>query len=190
MTAEEFFEWQLEQDGRFELVNGFPVKMMAGASNLHDRIVTNVLFAFHSKLRGTGCRELTADVAVRTRIKSIRRADITVTCDAVARADSYEAGDPKLIVEVLSPSNSGIEWQRKLEEYRRHPTLSYILLVDSKLPRATLLKRIDTVWEASDLDSLDGAFELPAIGTQLTMAEIYDDVVFPPRPRHDNDDRA
>ena len=32
MTVEAFFEWQLGQEDRYELVEGLPAKMMAGAS--------------------------------------------------------------------------------------------------------------------------------------------------------------
>jgi hypothetical protein len=42
MTPEEFFRWQLEQEERYELVDGFPVRMETGASERHDRIVVNI----------------------------------------------------------------------------------------------------------------------------------------------------
>jgi Uma2 family endonuclease len=109
MTPEEFFQWQLGQEDRYELVDGFPVKMMTGASERHDRIVVNIIAGLHAQLRGTRCRPVTDDVAVRTRINSLRRPDITVTCGE-ARDDSYEAQEPKMIVEVLSPSNAGVAW--------------------------------------------------------------------------------
>ena len=38
MSVEEFLVWQLAQEDRYELVEGIPVKMMAGASNFHDVI--------------------------------------------------------------------------------------------------------------------------------------------------------
>ena len=42
-TIAEFFTWQDKQPERYELVDGFPVRMMAGAKNVHDDIVVNVL---------------------------------------------------------------------------------------------------------------------------------------------------
>ena len=44
MTADEFFEWQKNQDRNYELVDGFPVlplKAMTGATLRHDRVTTN-----------------------------------------------------------------------------------------------------------------------------------------------------
>ena len=42
-TVEEFFAWQERQPERYELVDGIPVRMMAGGKNVHDDIVVNVL---------------------------------------------------------------------------------------------------------------------------------------------------
>ncbi|MGH6817047.1 MAG: Uma2 family endonuclease, partial [Hyphomicrobiaceae bacterium] len=135
MTAEEFLTWQLGQEQRYELIDGFPAEM-AGASAYHDRIVINIIASLHTQLRGSRCRPTSADLAVRTRIRSIRRPDVAVTCDE-PRPNDYEAGDPRLIVEVLSPSNEGIAWQRKIDEYRRMQSLTYLLLVESRAMQAT-----------------------------------------------------
>lgn len=183
MTPERFFQWQLGQEDRYELVDGFPVKMMTGASERHDCIVVNIIASLHTQLRGTRCRPVTADVAVRTRIKGLRRADITVTCGE-ARADSYEAQEPKMVVEVLSPSNAGVAWQRKLEEYRRLQGLTYILLVDSRRPEATLLQHAGSQWEPVDADDLDAAFDLSTIGCRLAMRDVYEGITFDEPARH------
>jgi Uma2 family endonuclease len=150
---------------------------MTGASERHDIIVVNIIAGLRGQLRGTRCRPVTDDVAVRTRIKTVRRPEITVTCGE-ARDNSYEAQEPKMIVEVLSPSNAGVAWQRKLEEYRRLQGLAYILLVDTRRPDATLLQRVATEWEPIDADDLGAAFELPAIGCRLAMRDVYEDVTF------------
>ncbi|MBE7190653.1 CBS domain-containing protein [Jatrophihabitans endophyticus] len=42
-TVDAFFAWQEKQVERYELVGGFPLKMMAGTRNVHDDIVVNVL---------------------------------------------------------------------------------------------------------------------------------------------------
>jgi Uma2 family endonuclease len=45
MTPEEFYQWQLDQDERYELVEGVPVPLraMTGASNVHDAILVNCI---------------------------------------------------------------------------------------------------------------------------------------------------
>lgn len=181
MTPEEFFAWAERQDGRFELVDGFALEMMTGASNFHDAIVVNIIGELRNQLRGKPCRPMTADTALRTRIGNFRRPDVTVMCGPL-EAKTYEASEPRLAVEVLSPSNEGVAWQRKLDEYRRLQGLRYILLVDSERIAATLYTRTDTDWEPFDADDVDAVIDMAEIGCKLAMRDVYDGLVFPPRP--------
>jgi Uma2 family endonuclease len=186
MTVEQFLVWHRDQEDRYELVEGFPVKMMTGASDFHDRIVTNVIGALYQQLRGKSCRVATADLAIRTRIKGVRRGDAIVNC-APLKGDQYEAEQPRFILEVLSKSNTGVEWQRKLEEYRRLKDLRYLLIVDSQVQSATLFTRMDTDWVAEDADGLDHTFDLPAIECRLAMQDIYEDLDLLAPPSRAND---
>ncbi|MBB3772823.1 Uma2 family endonuclease [Angulomicrobium tetraedrale] len=72
MTPEEFYRWPGEEGVRYELVDGFPLKVMKGASQRHDAITLNVLAALRQKLRGSPCRANTADIAVVTLSGNIR----------------------------------------------------------------------------------------------------------------------
>ena len=175
MTVEEFFVWQQGQEDRYELVEGVPVKLMTGASEIHDVIVVNLILALGGQLRGGPCRAATADLAIRTRIRSLRRADVLVTCDNdPPRANSYAARNPRMVVEVLSPSNKGAPWQRKLEEYRRLAGLTYILLVDAELMQAVFIRRTGETWEHEDFIGPEGVIELPGIECRLAMADVYE----------------
>ena len=173
MEVDEFLHWCLRQEGKFELIDGIPVEMMAGASRMHDRIVVNIIVALDKQLRGGPCHPTTADTALRTRIRSVRRPDVMVTCDP-PRGDVYEALEPRLAVEVLSKSNTGVSWERKLKEYRRHEKLDYILLVDSEVVAVTLYQRTAKGWDDVDADALADVIKLPKLKCRLSLAEIYD----------------
>jgi Uma2 family endonuclease len=59
MTPEEFFQWQLDQDDLYELVEGVPVKMlkmMTGTSVQHDLVVVNLITRLAEQLGGSRCR--------------------------------------------------------------------------------------------------------------------------------------
>lgn len=78
MTPDEFILWNLEQEERWEFVDGRPVlkfdngpEMMAGASESHDQIVVNLIQAMR-RLRGGPCRAKMADQAVRMERGNIR----------------------------------------------------------------------------------------------------------------------
>ena len=186
MTPEEFYRWPGEEGVRYELVDGFPLKrddsplkVMTGASQRHDTITLNVLAALRQKLRGAPCRANTADIAVPTMTGNVRRPDALVDCGP--RLDTaHEASEPRLVVEVLSPSTRQTDVFRKLEEYKALPSLSYILFIEPDLPRALLWWRAPgNVWELAQFDGLEGVVGLTGIGADLTMAEIYEDVTFP-----------
>ena len=94
MTADEFLLWQQDKDVRYELVDGIPIGMMAGASDVHDRVVTNVIVLLQAQLRGSRCRPTTADIALRTKRRSVRRPGVLVD-SAPLKGDVYEAPEPR-----------------------------------------------------------------------------------------------
>lgn len=50
-TEDEYFAWLDRQERRHELVDGAP-RAMIGATQRHDRIVTNLIVALAMRLRG------------------------------------------------------------------------------------------------------------------------------------------
>lgn len=183
MTPEEFFDWQSGQDELYELVDGHPVprhRMMTGASMQHDRATVNIIISLGNQLRGKPCRPMTADIAIRTSIKGLRRPDVMVEY-ATLVPDTYEVREPKLVVEVASPSTTSIDQTRKVEEYKRHPTLAYILLVETLKPQALLYAREGDSWEIETFEGVEAVIALPAIGAALALPDIYDGLSFPRR---------
>lgn len=175
MTVEEFLAWQRDQEERYELVDGVPIPLrgMTGASNLHDVLVVNIIANLVPQLRGSRCRVATADTAVRTSIRGIRRPDVTVDC-APPDPRSQEAHAPTLAVEVLSPSNRPADRLRKIEEYKRLPTLLYILLVEPGAMRALLLERTEEGWRDEAFEGPDAAVALPRIDATLVLRDVYE----------------
>ncbi|MFI5016191.1 MAG: Uma2 family endonuclease [Hyphomicrobiales bacterium] len=175
MTPEEFFEWQRDQDERYELVDGAPrpLRAMTGASNAHDVIVVNCIIQIGNRLEGMPCRVSTADTAVRTKIRTLRRPDVTVEC-APPERKSYEALEPRVVVEALSPSTSKFDRFTKLDEYRRHPTIRHVLLIDPDMIAAKLYSR-PREGESGDVELLgrDAVIELSEIDVSLPLGTLY-----------------
>jgi Uma2 family endonuclease len=177
MTPEEFFAWQLDQEDRYELVDGIPVPLrgMTGASNAHDAVAVNIIISLGNQLRRGPCRVATADTAVRTSIRGIRRPDVTVEC-APIDPKSYEAHAPKLVVEVLSPSTRQMDRIRKVEEYKRLPTLTAIMLVEPGVANVLVLRRDGAEWRDEAYAGTDSVVPLPEIGASLTLRDVYEGV--------------
>lgn len=182
-TVEEFFTWQERQPDRYELVDGFPVRLMSGAKNVHDDIVVNVLAELRNQLRGGGCRPFTSDGSIETKPGQIRRPDVGVDC---GRRDpnAMKAMSPRLVVEVLSPTTRDFDTIGKLEEYKLVDGLERILVIEPNAPEVIIWVRgADRSWRKSVRQGLDQEIDMPEIGVMLPLKEIYDGVEFPARPR-------
>jgi Uma2 family endonuclease len=183
MTADEFLEWDLTQpDARHELVDGVPVAM-TGASQRHDLVVVNTLAELRTKLRGGPCRPLTPDVAVKIPNGQVRRPDVTVHCAGFDERALF-AAEPRLVVEVLSPSTRAFDRVRKLEEYKSVPTLAHILLIDPDAPEVMLWSRdAGGTWGLAIIEGRDAVVELGALDMSLRLADLYEGLTFQPVPR-------
>jgi Uma2 family endonuclease len=179
MTVEEFFEWQQGQDRNYELVDGVPVmtvKAMTGASDRHDKITVNAIAHLFQRLRGKPCRPRTDDRSVRT-FKGTRRPDVLIECGRPSDR-SLEAKEPRVVIEVLSPSTTRYDRFQKLEEYKLVPEIQVILLVDTGLPRVTIWTRRTGDWKSHEIAGLEETIDLPEIDASLPLAELYLDIDF------------
>jgi Uma2 family endonuclease len=179
-TVEEFFAWQERQPERYELVDGFPVRMMAGAKNVHDDIVVNVLAELRNQLRGGGCRPFTSDGSLETKPGQIRRPDVGVDCGR-REPNATKATSPRVVVEVLSPTTRDFDTIGKLEEYKLVESLERIIAIEPNAPEVIIWVRgEDRSWRKDIRQGLDQMIDMQEIGARLPLAEIYDGSSFRP----------
>jgi Uma2 family endonuclease len=175
MTPDEFFAWQKSQDRNYELVDGAPVlplKAMTGATRAHDRLTVRALASLSRQLAGGPCEPSTQDIAVRTPLGGVRRPDVLIDCGSF-NPTSMEAAEPRVVVEVLSPSTTNVDRFRKVEEYKSHPSIRVILLVDTRSARVGAWRRSGQAWEFEDHQGTDTSIPLPEIGATLDLEELY-----------------
>jgi len=178
-TLEEFFAWQESQPERYELVDGQPLRMMAGAKNVHDDIVVNLVADLREQVRGSRCRPFTGDGSLETRPGQIRRPDVGLDCGP-RRPNDTKAALPRLVVEVLSPSTRDFDTFNKLDEYKAVNSLDYILFVEPNAAHVVLWHRDDQrAWRDRSITGLEAEVDMPELGVTLRMASIYEGVDFP-----------
>lgn len=182
MSVAEFFGWQEQQPERYELVNGQPLRMMAGATNAHDDVVVNLVSELRTQLRGSGCRPFTGDGSVETYPGQIRRPDAGVDCGQ-RLPNGLRAAAPRMVAEVLSPSTRDFDTFDKVREYQSIAGLDYVVLIEPNAPEAVMWVRSGEGWTTERAAGLDADLAMPAIGVTLRLAELYDGVVFPTGPR-------
>ncbi len=181
MNEQAFFAWQEKQERLYELVDGLPVlplKMMTGASRAHDRAVVNMIRTLGNQLRGGPCSPTTADLAVRIPAGNIRRPDVTIECGQGGSRD-MAVKEPRVIVEVLSPSTMSFDRFKKVVEYQTIPTVTHILLVDTEVARVDVLSRSGGgTWTSARYEGLDARIELPTIKASLGLDEVFEGMEF------------
>ena len=173
MTVEEFLD--LEIEGRAELEDGI-LYMMSGGTARHAAIIVNIATALHNKLRGTDCRPMSSDMALRTRENTVRMPDVSVYCGMPLKKEQEQAkllGDPRVVIEVLSPSTRGLDLRIKVAEYCALAGVHAALFVDPDSERVRLLERTEAGNWSDDWVDAGQDITIDAIDVTLTSADIF-----------------
>ena len=173
MSLAAFLEWDDGTDARYELVDG-RIVAMAPAIEAHGTIVANLAAVIRPRLKSP-CR-----VVVEAGITPVDRADTWYEADLVVTCAPPERGaraitEPRLIVEVLSPSTAAHDRGVKLADYRRIASVEQILVVASEDRHVEVWRRAADGWKVQDLIG-DAAILLAIDGQPLPLAAVYDAV--------------
>ncbi|MBK1693640.1 hypothetical protein CKO09_02640 [Chromatium weissei] len=180
ITSDEYLTGEQISSIRHEYIAG-QVFAMAGASEKHNRIAGNVFFHLRAATRGTRCGVFMGDMKVHIATHQIfYYPDVVLTCDVDDREPFYKTA-PCFIAEVLSPSTELTDRREKLANYRMLPSLRYYLLIAQEQRMVELYQRNDAgQWLYSCYeDTGELQFNCPPLQLQLTLADLYEDVVLP-----------
>ncbi len=174
LTVEDFLEIDFGPERKAELSNGV-IRMMAGGTGAHNRIQRNVLFILTAALRGSGCSAYGTDMGVRMHDFSLRYPDVSVFCgrDGPENDKLREFNDPKMVVEVLSPSTREEDTAVKMPEYKAVASMQVILFIDPETGAMRLLQRNGPAsWNDAEL-APGSPVPLPEFGITLASTEIF-----------------
>jgi len=121
-TYADYKEWELKEGERYEVIRG-EAFAMAAPSIEHQAILVALVSQFYNFLEDKPCEVYPAPVDVRLFYEedesddTVVQPDIIVVCDEKKRGKEGCRGAPDLVVEILSPSNTAIEMERKLNLY-------------------------------------------------------------------------
>ncbi len=151
---------------------------MAGASNSHNQIATNVLVALGSRLRGSSCRPFNSDTKVRIQLPFQTRfyyPDALVTCQPNPPDDAFQ-DQPKVVVEVVSAATRRVDEGEKLLAYTAIASLGVYLMVEQDAAVVVAVRRIEQGFVREQYLGLGQCVPLPEIGCELPLAEVYEAV--------------
>ncbi|HEU5443250.1 MAG TPA: Uma2 family endonuclease, partial [Steroidobacteraceae bacterium] len=177
VTLEEFLEFERSGPVAHEFVAG-EIYAMSGPSRFHDMIVTNLIGDIRTHLRGCPCRTHTSSRKVQFKCRGddiVYRPDVWVACGENLDAEEELIDEPRLVIEVLSPSTERIDRREKAVNYREIPTLEEIVLVAQWTAEITLYRRSDH-WRPTILSALGETLELKSIELTLLLERIYENL--------------
>jgi Uma2 family endonuclease len=173
MTATEFFDWIGRQSEPYELVDGMPVRRMAGASQSHNVATSNIVSALAPSAKTKGCRTTSSETAFRIGQYGVRYPDVVVDCgppDPSAR----EAIRPTVVVEISSPGTSAIDLTDKIDGYQAHNDIQVIMLVEPDVISIKVYRRdVHGLWSVEKYDELEQFVDLSVVGSSVPLRDIY-----------------
>lgn len=190
-TEDEYLALERASQERREYLDG-QIYLMAGESLAHGTICTNITIEIGSQLKGTPCRAFSKDTKVRSGpIPKSRYGaqalysfpDLVVVCGEPQYLDEYRDVliNPKVIIEVLSPTTEAFDRGEKFARYREHlDSLTDYLVVAQSQPLIEHFSRDEngqwviaaTATEPSDSVGIN------SIGCTLRLSDVYDRIVF------------
>ena len=173
VSVSDYLEGEKLADTRHEYLNGMVVAM-AGASRRHNTICGNCFTALHGSLGHGPCRPFMGDLKVRIAKGNetlFYYPDILVECSSIPPEDDYYTTEPKVIIEVLSPSTERIDRREKFWAYQTLDALEEYVLVNQDKPDATVFRRPNQ-WRPEAVTA-EGIIHLPSIGVEVAMRDVY-----------------
>lgn len=175
-TVADYLAWEPAQLDRHEYLDG-EVFAMAGAEDRHVTAAGNVYIALRQHLSGSPCRTYMSDMRLHVAAaNSYFYPDVLVTCSALDLASPLVKTEPKLIVEVLSPSTAAYDRGVKFSHYRSLASLEEYVLIDLDT-RSTdgYRKGADGLWVLHPF-ARGESISLASVGLELSAAQLFAEV--------------
>ena len=178
LTVEEYLDGEKFSEVRHEYLGGL-VYAMAGTSDEHNFIVTNLLAALHAHLRGKPCRVFVLDAKVRLKVAAddiLYYPDLMVWCDP-RDTNRFFKRFPRAVIEVLSESTERTDRREKFLGYTQIETLEEYILVAQDKMEVTLFRRANR-WQPEILKTATQSLPLASIDFSVALPAIYEGVQF------------
>ena len=190
-TEEEYLAIERSSEERHEYIDG-RIFAMAGESDLHGEISSNIFGHLFAQLSGKPCRARHENTKVRSGPEPkpsqnpegfYSYPDVLVVCGERKFHDKYHDVllNPNVIIEVLSKTTEAFDRGEKFIRYRTWlPSLTDYILVSQDKPVIEHFRRQpNDEWVLSTLDRLDETLRIESIGCSLKLSDVYDGVQFP-----------
>ena len=183
LTPEQYLAAERKAERKSEYLNG-EVFAMAGAGRWHSVITINLTSSLDNQLRMSPCQVHHTDMRVRVNPTGnylYAYPDLSVVCGEPRFEDMQfdTLLNPKVVIEVLSPSTEQFDRRTKATLYRQLQSLEeYFLIAQDRIHVEHYTRQPSGDWSRSDSDRLDDVVELRSVGATLKLSDVYHRVAF------------
>lgn len=178
-TIAEYLERENLSDEKHEYFQG-EIFAMAGASNAHNEIFTNVFIEVGIKLKGKPCRPFGSDKRLQIPENSLfTYPDISIYCNNLieSKDDTNTSVLPSVIIEILSASTKTYDRGNKFKLYRDIPSLKEYILIDSEsIYIEAFYVNEKQNWELTEYKNIHQVLNFTSLGFEIPLLEIYNKV--------------
>lgn len=180
VAVKEYLDAETDSQIRHEYVGG-EVHELAGATNRHNAIASNLIIALGASLRGKSCQAFNSDTKIRIELVNHTRfyyPDAMVVCQKSKDSQQYQQW-PTVLVEVLSESTRRADLAEKKETYFTIPSLRVLIFAEPDEPFLIIYRRgPNGGFGREDYFGLDAVVPLLEIETELSVSEVYERLEF------------
>jgi Uma2 family endonuclease len=183
LTPEQYLAAERLAERKSEYLNG-EVFAMSGVSRWHATVSINLTSILDVQLRTGPCQVYSADLRVRVNPSGnylYCYPDLSVVCGEPRFEDKHfdTLLNPKILIEILSPSTEPFDRRTKATLYRQLPSLAeYLFIAQDRVHVEHYTRQPNGDWSRSDWDSLDAVVQLPSVGATLKLSDVYHRVTF------------
>lgn len=183
-SIQEYLEKERGSAQRHEYQDG-EILAMAGGSPERSFITANIVGELRNALKGKPCR--VAESNLRIRIPGRPRyvyPDASVICGPLQfdpnDGERHSILNPRVIVEVLSPSTEAYDRGDKFTQYREIESFEEYILVSQDRPNVeSYLRQPDGAWSILNFTGLGGVAKIRSVAVEIPMTEIYAGISWP-----------
>jgi Uma2 family endonuclease len=177
-TFAEYVRLEADSTVRHEFFAGH-LWAMAGGSPAHAATAARIIATLTAQLRDRPREVFTSDLRIRVRASGLATyPDASVVCASLELdpddPNGHTVVNPKVVIEVLSPSTEEYDRGDKRVQYQAIPAVDEIVLVSNEARSIEVWRRAEGDWHRQETRG-SGSAELASIGCRLDLAEIFRD---------------
>ncbi len=177
LNIDDYIEGEEVSPVRHEYLYG-EVYAMAGVSQSHSRITRNLVNRLSSHLGDSPCEAYSENIKVHPSPEVFYYPDVIVTSEGDFK-NKFVCDEPKLIIEVTSPSTIQIDRREKLFAYQKMASVQEIVVVDQEKIKIELHRRLaEGQWITYFFNENDSEFDLQSVDMKIEVSAVYSRVTF------------